>query len=439
VAVGQLAVCVGLAVAEGASALVLAVTAIPLHITGAGWIWYELVVSLGRGLARLSRRHVREWTSTEIAEPYLPPMRAPARRPDGLYRVGNRLYRNPRRAARRQRHDWIMTDAVTWRELLWLVLDPVLIGLVVLPLSAFCIVGFCALVWPWLWWPIVRPFLAYNPATPWQILTNWWSGGPEILHMAAAGPIAGVLLTGAGLLLAPPVARLYVWWTRLSLAPSGRAKLASRIEELSESRDLSTQVRDAELRRIERDLHDGSQARLLAIGLKLDAVKALVDADPDAARAAVSEVQQDTGTAIRELRALVRGIHPPVLAERGLADAIRALVLDSALAVTVRIEIGRPLEQPIETALYFAVSELLSNVTKHAGAATSKIEMREQGDHVVVTVTDDGRGGADPARGSGLAGIARRIAPFDGTLEISSPDGGPTRAVITIPVAGDAS
>ncbi|MGH3417967.1 MAG: sensor histidine kinase, partial [Actinocrinis sp.] len=191
----------------------------------------------------------------------------------------------------------------------------------------------------------------------------------------------------------------------------------------------------AELRRIERDLHDGAQARLVAMGMNLSAAEALMDRQPDAAREMLVEARDASVKALVELRNLVRGIHPPVLADRGLADAVRALALDSALTVEVTADLpGRP-QAPVESAAYFAASELLTNVAKHAHAQRVWVDLSYVHGMLRMTVTDDGRGGADPGAGTGLRGLERRIGTFDGMLTVTSPPGGPTVITLEIPCA----
>ena len=158
-----------------------------------------------------------------------------------------------------------------------------------------------------------------------------------------------------------------------------------------------------------------------------------MDENPEAARALVFEARDASIRALAELRALVRGIHPPVLADRGLADAIEALALDSPMRIHVVSDLhGRP-SAPIESAAYFAVSELLANVSKHAEARETWIDIRHTDGMLRIGVTDNGHGGADPSRGSGLRGIERRLASFDGVMAISSPPGGPTAVTMEIP------
>ena len=169
--------------------------------------------------------------------------------------------------------------------------------------------------------------------------------------------------------------------------------------------------------------------------MTLGAAEELIDSSPEAARALLAEAREASAKALAELRSLVRGIHPPVLADRGLADAVRALALDSGLNVDVVAALpGRP-QAPVESAAYFAVSELLANVSKHAHARQTWIDMRHERGMLRLDVTDDGPGGADPSQGSGLHGIERRLAAFDGILALNSPPGGPTVVTMEIPCA----
>jgi signal transduction histidine kinase len=228
---------------------------------------------------------------------------------------------------------------------------------------------------------------------------------------------------------AAPRTRGFVW----RLGPSAQAELVLRVGHRPQTRVRSINAEAAEMRRIERDLHDGAQARLVATGMTLDAADRLITGNPAGARALLAEARASTARALAELRDLVRGIHPPVLADRGLAEAVHALALDLPLRANFGSELaGRPCA-PVESAAYFAVSELLANVSKHAGASQVRIDLRHEDGVLRVTVTDDGAGGADPARGTGLAGIERRLAAFGGVLAVSSPPGGPTVANMEIP------
>jgi len=213
------------------------------------------------------------------------------------------------------------------------------------------------------------------------------------------------------------------------------AALTSRVTRLAETRGTAVDSAAAELRRLERDLHDGAQARLVALGINLRAAEHLFKTNPDAALALVAESRVSSALALAELRALVRGIHPPVLADRGLADAIRALALGSPVPAEADIQLPGDPPAPVESAVYFAVAEVLANAVKHSGAGHVHIRIAYQAGMLRVEVTDDGHGGADPAQGTGLAGVERRMSTFDGIVAVSSPPGGPTIIVIEVPCA----
>ena len=212
-----------------------------------------------------------------------------------------------------------------------------------------------------------------------------------------------------------------------------RMTLTSRVERLTQTRAAAVDAAAAELRRLERDLHDGAQARLVAIGLSLRALEKMIPLNAAAATALAVECREASSLALADLRDLVRGIYPPVLAERGLSDAVRALALDCPVNVATELDLpGRP-PAPVEAAVYFAVAEVLSNVAKHADARRTVVRVYHHDGMLRAEVTDDGGGGADPAQGTGLAGIERRLAAFDGILAVSSPLGGPTIVVIEVP------
>jgi signal transduction histidine kinase len=213
------------------------------------------------------------------------------------------------------------------------------------------------------------------------------------------------------------------------------AELVSRVRRLTATRVDAADTAAAELRRVERDLHDGAQARLVALGISLRATERLIRANPDAAVALVADARENSARALAELRALVRGINPPVLAERGLGDAIRALALDCPVPAIADVDLPGHLPAPVEAAAYFAVAEALANAAKHAGARSVHVRAAHASGLLRIEVTDDGAGGADPASGTGLRGVERRLGTFDGVLAISSPPGGPTIIVIEVPCA----
>jgi signal transduction histidine kinase len=186
-------------------------------------------------------------------------------------------------------------------------------------------------------------------------------------------------------------------------------------------------------RRIERDLHDGAQARLVSLSMRIGLARRAYASDPDAGRELLDDAQDQAEQALTELRHVVRGIHPPVLSDRGLAGAVRALAAGSGLGVTVQVdglEDGPRAPAAIEAAAYFVVAEALTNAAKHSGAARAEVQLTRTGAGLRVRVRDEGRGGADSApadaAGSGLTGMRRRVAALDGTMMVTSPAGGPT-------------
>ena len=240
---------------------------------------------------------------------------------------------------------------------------------------------------------------------------------------------AGLVMLACGVWLVPRTIG-----GRTALARRNR-ELIGRVRRLTVARVEAVDSAAAELRRVERDLHDGAQARLIALGISLRATERLIRTDPDAAVALIAEARDNSARALAELRALVSGIHPPVLAERGLADALRALALDSPLPTTTDIDLPGRLPAPVQAAAYFAVAEALANAAKHASARSVHIRAAHSAGALRIEVSDDGAGGADPAHGTGLRGIERRLGTFDGVLAVSSPPGGPTIVVIEVPCA----
>jgi signal transduction histidine kinase len=223
---------------------------------------------------------------------------------------------------------------------------------------------------------------------------------------------------------------------RALLWPSRGARLVERVEELTESRSRVVQAALAERRRIERDLHDGAQQRLVSVAMELGMATEKMKSDPEAARELVEEAHAEAKRAMAEIRDLVRGIHPVVLSDRGLDAAISDLASRSPVPVETKVELdGRP-SGVAETTAYFVVAEVLANVAKHSGASEAQVTVwREQrpADRLLVEVADDGEGGAEPGAGTGLAGLVDRLAALDGRLIVTSPAGGPTRVRAELP------
>ncbi|MGH9214457.1 MAG: histidine kinase [Acidimicrobiales bacterium] len=209
------------------------------------------------------------------------------------------------------------------------------------------------------------------------------------------------------------------------------AELERRIDVLTTTRAGAVDAQEQELRRIERDLHDGAQARLVALGMSLGMAEQKLATDPERARRLLVEARHGAREALEELRDLARGIHPPILADRGLGAAVAALAARSPVRVNVSVEGERP-PPAAESAAYFVAAETLANAGKHAEATRVDVQIRRSHGQLVVEVTDDGRGGADPA-GTGLLGLRRRVEALDGRLEVVSPEGGPTTVRAELP------
>ncbi|MFF2542733.1 sensor histidine kinase [Kitasatospora sp. NPDC058063] len=362
-----------------------------------------------RSAAEAARWAAGHWSEVPVPPPYRP-RPALERTLHGWYWTGHDYHRNRWFASMALSVRWLWNDPATWRDALWLIADPLVGGAVAAVPVLLVGTGLYGIVQAPL--PYDLPF-----------------GGLPALLLGLLGPVPIV----AGLALARPALRLHGRWTGTLLGPTERSRLARRVEQLTEIRLDATEAQAAELRRIERDLHDGAQARLVAVSLRLGAAAALIDRDPEQAKRVVTDAQESVTQALQELRDLVRGIHPPVLAERGLAEGVRALALDVPLKVEVRTELPGRAEAPVESAVYFAVSEALTNAVKHGDARHAAVHLTHAAGLLRAEVTDDGRGGADPDGGSGLKGIRRRLAPFDGTLTLTSPPGGPTRLIMELP------
>jgi signal transduction histidine kinase len=207
-----------------------------------------------------------------------------------------------------------------------------------------------------------------------------------------------------------------------------------RVEVLTDTRAGAVDAAQAELQRIERDLHDGAQARLVSLALDLGMAEERFERDPDGARELVEKARGEAKLPLSELRDLARGLRPALLAERGLAEAVRALAARTPLPTTVSVDVPERMVPAVEAAAYFVVAEALTNAVKHSGATRAVVRIDHEGDLLVVEVGDDGQGGADPA-GNGLTGLRKRVEALDGTLRIASPAGGPTLLHAELPCA----
>ncbi|WP_435860515.1 sensor histidine kinase [Streptomyces prasinus] len=380
-------------------AFTLTLVSIALIPVGVGLVTTPYVLKGARTYVNWRRVLAAEWGGVRI-----PPAYRPA----------------PRDAAPWARTFGMLRDPATWRELLWLPVDMTAgfvtallpAGLLLYPLEGFALA-----------------------AGLWRVMPDpYWYGFVPVGDQASAlgaGALALVLLF-LGHFLSPRALTAHYRLTRAVLSP-GQGELEERVRVLTETRRDAVDTSAAELRRIERDLHDGAQARLVAMGMDLGTIEALLDKDPEKARQLIAQARRSSVEALTELRELVRGIHPPVLAERGLGDAVRALALRLPVATEVSVDLPGRAGAPVESAAYFAVSEVLTNAVKHAEADRIWVDLHHAGGCLRVSVTDNGKGGAAIGAGSGLAGVERRLGTFDGVLAVSSPVGGPTMVTLEIP------
>ncbi|MFI5473435.1 histidine kinase [Streptomyces cacaoi] len=265
--------------------------------------------------------------------------------------------------------------------------------------------------------------------------------------------VDGVLrgLLGREALVLPLLVRLAdleAGWSAALLRPSPKALLANRVEQLTATRANAVAAHGAELRRIERDLHDGAQARLVALSMRIGLAQRAYGADPDTARKLLSDAQDQAEEALTELRHVVRGIHPPILTDRGLVGAVRALAggwgsprsseaeREGGLSVTVltdRLPDGPRAPAAVEAAAYFVIAEALTNASKYSGSDRAEVVLARSRTGLSVRVRDEGCGGVDESAGSGLLGMRRRVAALDGTVRVTSPVGGPTVIEVELP------
>ncbi|MFH8608902.1 sensor histidine kinase [Streptomyces sp. NPDC018029] len=339
-------------------------------------------------------------------------------------------------------------EGQVWRDRRWVGLDACVGGLIALGPLALVLSGV---------WGLVTAVFGVRLSEEWDSIWYLFVPVQDWPTAVLAGVLGALQFPLAFFWAAPRAVRLHERFLRTVLGPSESAlraemsEMAHRIDHLTTTRTAAVDTQMAEIRRIERDLHDGAQARLVAMGMTLDAAEHLLESNPEAVRALLVEARENSTKALQELRDLVRGIHPPVLADRGLVDAVRSLAMISPLTTEVVAELpGRP-EPPVESAAYFAVSEIMANAAKHSGAERAWIDVRHESatapdggedtggssgrGTLRITVTDDGHGGADASRGSGLRGIEQRLATFDGVLAVSSPPGGPTMVTLEVPCA----
>lgn len=378
----------------------IAVTGLTVGVATA-IIWVGLPILffaavLWRAGARAERAVLRGALGIDIPDPYQP---APA---------GSALVRFRAR----------LTDPTTWRDLAYLVL--------LLPLGTLWLtlvltawgVPLALLLAP-LWYRLV-------PAGAGMLQRGAGLNLVDTLPKALAVALVGLLLCLGAAHLVRGMAFLHGRIAAGLLGPTGRAELVAGVEEQRARRVMAVDVAAAERRRIERDLHDGAQQRLVALAMGLGMAKEKFAGDPEAARTLLDEAHDEAKRALAELRDLARGIHPAVLTDRGLDAAVSALAARSPVPVEIDVDLRDRPPAATESTAYFVVAEALANVAKHAAATRAEVRIASEGGRLVVEVRDDGVGGADLAGGSGLAGLADRVASVDGRLVVASPKGGPT-------------
>ncbi|MFJ9208321.1 putative two-component system sensor kinase [Streptomyces sp. L-9-10] len=340
----------------------------------------------------------------------------------------------PARGAKSGLMSWVgavLKSGVSWRHLLYAILHfPWALFAFVVSLT-FWTVGWGLFSYP-LWHGVFAGHLDQSGIAIYSDSTGEGYFLDSPVEIAATSVVGLVLV-----LFSPWLIRALTTVDRLLVTGLlGPSRLATRVSELESDRGVVVDTAAADLRRIERDLHDGAQARLVALAMDLGLAKEKLAEDPEAAARMVGEAHGEVKTALQELRDLARGIHPAVLTDRGLDAALSAIASRCTVPVEVEVDLPYRPAAAIEGIAYFTVSELLQNISKHARATRATVEVWQTRDRLMLQVTDDGRGGADRTAGSGLAGLTDRLDAVDGVLVIDSPAGGPTTVTAELPWRG---
>jgi signal transduction histidine kinase len=381
----------------------LALSAALSWVVAVGTILLAAALRLGAWLAGVDRRRIRRWYGLAIAPAQLP-----------VPQPGEPLMQTQRRWPR---------SSVAWRLARYQIIRAPTCG------AAIFVLVLC-------WWTVIGLLfvvpLRRQPTAP--AFTSWFFGHGVL---SAGGEVAAVLTGFAVLLATPPLIRAF---TRLDaalgqrmLGPDRTEILVGEVTRLARSRALALDAGDIERHRIERNLHDGVQPRLVSVAMQIDRARARMDRDPTAAGELLRRAHADAKEALADLRSIARGIHPAILDERGLDAALSALVAGSPVPVAVSVRLSRRPGRNQEAVAYFTAAESIANLAKHASASHATLRISDESGALVVLVTDDGRGGAVITPGGGLAGIAGRLAAVDGSLSVESPPGGPTTVTAVIP------
>jgi signal transduction histidine kinase len=318
----------------------------------------------------------------------------------------------------RQRVQLWLRDPVTWKSLVYL-LAKLPMGIVAAALIG--VIGFFSVVLTFA--PII---VAFTPV----IFFGWEISNPVV---AVLGVPLGILLYLSGLHLFNGLSWIYGVCARIMLGPS-TVDLRERVEGLRDASARILAAADDERRRIERDLHDGAQQRLVALNVLLGVVESKLEKDPAGAAPLVARARQEATEAVKELRELARGIHPALLADRGLIAALEALAARAPFPVTITGVPEARLPAAVEATAYFITAEALTNVSKYAQATKASVDLTEDRGRLRVTISDDGVGGADPKLGTGLRGLYDRVAALDGRFMVTSPAGGGTAVIAELPL-----
>ncbi len=373
------------------------------------WVGVPLLavtLVLARGASTFERAWTRTMLEVDIPSPYRP-----------LPDEGGLL---PKMKA-------VVTDPASWRDFgYWMLMFPV------------SIVEFTAMV---VFWPVVLCLIAYPfyyTNLPTYFIVDLPDGGEWAVNSFSSALLVTVVGLLLGLLTLPLVrglGRMHGLLASWALGPSRTAVLSAETKRLVASRARGVDSAEAERRRIERDLHDGAQQRLVSVAMTLGRAKTKMESDPEAARELIAEAHTDAKLAISELRDLARGIYPSVLGDRGLDPALSSLISKCPIPVDLSVDVEPRPPTAVESAAYFTVAETLTNIAKHADATRAQVRVTRTDHSVVVEVTDNGKGGAEVRPGGGLAGLADRAATIDGVVVVVSPVGGPTVIRTELPCA----
>lgn len=377
-------------------------------VASAIWVGIPILMTVTmcwRGVARFERGWIRATLGIEIPTPYRTPPPGP-----------------PFRRWRAK-----LADPATWRDIVYVIVR-----------GPLCVAEFVLVGALWGYSIALTLLPVYAPLLPADAPVNLPNLKARLVAVHTVGAAlpygaVGVVLLVVAWLLTPRIAWAQALLARSLLAPTAATRLAVKAERLQASRARGVDAAEAERRRIERDLHDGAQQRLVAVAMTLGRARTKLADDPESARALLDEAHADAKLAVAELRDLARGIYPAVLGDRGLDAALSALAARCPVPVTVDVHVAPRPPTAVESTAYFIVAEALTNLAKYSKAEHAAVSVHRNGKSVTVQVTDDGHGGAELRPGGGLAGLADRAATIDGVMAVSSPAGGPTIVTAELP------